>query len=110
MAATTKAGIRVLAPAAALAAVALSAWPVLAADVFAGREIYVTHCETCHGKDGRPVDPGTPDFARGERLFAGDGELFRRVRSGTGAMPAYRGLLSDDEIRDVIAYLRSLQR
>lgn len=80
------------------------------ADVFEGREIYATHCESCHGANGRSDDPGIPDFSRGERLFVPDSELFRKVRSGEGAMPAYRDMLSDDDIRDVIAYLRSLRQ
>lgn len=82
----------------------------LAADVFAGRGVYEQHCQTCHGEAGRPMDAGTPDFSRGERLFVSDTKLLGKVRSGSGSMPAYRGLLTDDEIRDVVAYLRTLQR
>lgn len=99
---------RLAVPVAALAGFA--AGNAGAADIFNGREVYAQHCETCHGADGRPMEPGTPDFSRGEGLFAMDSDLFRQVRNGEGAMPAYRGLLSDDEIRDVVAYLRTLQQ
>lgn len=81
-----------------------------AADIYAGRSVYEMHCQTCHGEKGRSMDPGTPDFSRSDSLFVSDADLFRRVRNGAGAMPAYRGLLADDEIRDVVAYLRTLQR
>ena len=81
-----------------------------AADIFNGREVYELHCETCHGSDGVSMDPGTPDFSRGESLFVPDTELVRRLREGSAMKPAYRGLLSDAEMRDVIAYVRTLQR
>ena len=74
------------------------------------RGVYEQHCQSCHGEAGRPMDAGTPDFSRGERLFVSDTTLLGKVRSGSGSMPAYRGLLTDDEIRDVVAYLRTLQR
>ena len=84
--------------------------PAFAADIYSGRSVYALHCEGCHGADGRSLDPGTPDFSRGDALFAPDAALVRLIRDGRMAMPAYRGLLSDAEIRDVVAYLRTLQR
>ena len=81
-----------------------------ASDIFKGREIYEIHCETCHGSDGVSLEPGTPDFSRGESLYVPDTELVRRLREGSMTKPAYRGLLTDQEMRDVIAYVRTLQR
>lgn len=83
---------------------------VTGADYFNGRDVYDLHCQGCHGADGVPLDPGSPDFSRGDAMFKSDIELFQLIRGGGGAMPAYRGLLDDDEIRDVITYVRSLQR
>ena len=81
-----------------------------AADIFKGREVYELHCQSCHGIDGRSIEPGTPDFSRGEALFAPDSELVRGLRDGGGMKPAYRGMLTDTELRDVVAYVRTLQR
>lgn len=83
---------------------------VQASDIFKGREVYELHCESCHGSDGASIDPDTPDFSRGESLYVPDGELVRRLREGSIMKPAYRGLLTDQEMRDVIAYVRTLQR
>lgn len=88
----------------------LASATVRAADIYNGREVYQLHCETCHGSDGRSLEPGTPDFSRGESLFVSDSDLMRMLREGVGVMPAYRGMLSDAEILDVIAYIRTLQR
>ncbi|MDH3587759.1 MAG: cytochrome c [Gammaproteobacteria bacterium] len=81
-----------------------------ASDIFNGREVYEMHCQTCHGMDGQAFEPGVPDFSRGESLYSPDVELVRSLRDGDGHMPSYRGLLSDEELRDVIAYIRTLQR
>ena len=94
---------------AAIAVLAL-AWsaPGAAADRNNGRAIYEMHCVGCHGEGGRSVDPTVPSFANGDALFMMDSELLDRIRQGNQTMPAFRGLLSDEEIRDVISYLRTL--
>ena len=86
------------------------AWssPGSAADRNNGRAIYEMHCVGCHGEGGRSVDPTVPSFANGDGLFLMDSELLDRIRQGNQTMPAFRGLLSDQEIRDVISYLRTL--
>lgn len=85
-----------------------SAGPALAGDMQKGRETYELYCSVCHGVDGMPVDMTIPSFANGDRLFQMDQDLLRSIRNGKELMPAFRGLLRDDEIRDVITYLRSL--
>lgn len=79
-----------------------------AGDIQEGRQTYELHCSVCHGIDGMPIDMTIPSFANGDRLFQMDQDLLRSIREGRELMPAFRGLLSDDEIRDVIAYLRTL--
>lgn len=91
----------------AILAVAWSS-PGTAADRNNGRAIYEMHCVGCHGEGGNPVDPTVPSFANGDGLFMMDSELVDRIRQGNQTMPAFRGLLSDQEIRDVISYLRTL--
>lgn len=83
---------------------------VCAQDIFNGKDVYELHCEGCHGADGSSFEPGVPDFSRGESLFAPDSELVDRLREGSAMKPSYRGLLTDEEMRDVIAYVRTLQR
>jgi cytochrome c6 len=82
--------------------------PGAAADRQGGRTIYETYCIACHGEAGRPIDPTITNFANGDRLFQMDSQLLESIRTGNQTMPAFRGLLSDQEIRDVIAYLRTL--
>ena len=80
-----------------------------AADPGNGARIYATHCSGCHGDGGVSNMPGAPDFSRRERLFQPDMALLASIRDGVSVMPAYKGLLSDQEILDVISYLRTLR-
>jgi mono/diheme cytochrome c family protein len=79
-----------------------------AGDMQKGREVYDMHCVTCHGMSGYAIDMTIPSFANGDRMFLMDQEMLQSVRNGKNMMPAFRGLLSDEEIRDVITYLRTL--
>lgn len=52
--------------------------------------------------------PGAPNFARNEVLMAPDIKLLNSIKMGRNAMPAYMGILTDHDILDVIAFLRTL--
>jgi cytochrome c6 len=79
-----------------------------AADTSKGAELYAMHCASCHGASGVSIMIGAPNFAQSEGLMSPDGALLISIQSGKAAMPAYRGVLSDQDILNVIAYLRTL--
>lgn len=88
-----------------------SAAPADAADVFAnGRRLYTEHCTRCHGNDGVPLLPGTPDLSRGKGLLAPDQILLRSLRFGKGSMPGFESVIRGRELLDVLVYVRSLHR
>lgn len=92
-----------------------------------GRQIYADQCASCHGAqlEGQPDWktplpsgrlPAPPHDAGGHTWHHPDDILFRIVREGTAAivgggyesdMPGFADLLSDAEIRAVLAYLKS---
>lgn len=88
----------------------LASTPVLAADVANGARIYGIHCIACHGMQGQSALPNVPNFAIGERMMQPDFALMQSIRTGKDIMPAFFGILRDQEILDVIAYLRTLRR
>lgn len=88
---------------------ALASVPAAAADIFKGRQIYSTHCLSCHGANGAKAMPGAVNVMPGQRLMQPDTMLLGSIRSGRNAMPAYTGVLTDREILDVIAYMRTLR-
>lgn len=93
-----------------LAASMLVPQAALASNVLEGQRIYNQHCIGCHGLGGNSVIPNAPKFSRGERLMQPDVMLMATIKSGKMTMPSFNGILRDQEILDVIAYLRTLQR
>ncbi len=79
-----------------------------ASDINEGREIYQRHCAMCHGANGSASMAGAPDFKRGQGLMQSDHALLKRIQSGKNACPAYRGILTEQQTFDVIAYIRIL--
>ena len=80
-----------------------------AADPLKGAKTYNQRCADCHGSNGEPTMPGVPNFRRNERLMQNDLQLIRSISVGRGMMPAFQGVLTEQDILDVIAYLRTLQ-
>jgi cytochrome c oxidase cbb3-type subunit III len=77
----------------------------------AGKKLFDSNCAGCHGLDARGGEHA-PNIATSPELQRmSDEQLFRIVHDGaaSGTMPAFGGVLSDDQIKVVGAYLRSLQ-
>ncbi len=79
-----------------------------AGDSQRGRQIYIDHCAGCHGLTGLPTMAAVPAFSRGEGVMKPDQELLALIKRGKNVMPGYEGLLTDMEIRDTLAYIRTL--
>lgn len=80
------------------------------ADILRGNEVYQKHCGQCHGNSGVSTWPGAPHLARREGMLQPDVVLLKRLRDGRNAMPAYQGILSDQDIINAIAYARTLAK
>lgn len=78
------------------------------ADGGSGQRLYRTHCAGCHGTKGISVMPQAQNFSRVKLLAQPDQDLIDIIRSGRNMMPAYLGILNDNETLDVIKYLRTL--
>ena len=80
-----------------------------------GREIYVNICIRCHGINGKgeqgiKLVPPPADLSSHAVQSRLDGTLFKRIHEGkpNTAMGAWKHAMSDDEIWDVLAYVRTL--
>lgn len=94
----------------ALLGLLFSAFPLHAANVSEGQRIYNQYCIGCHGVGGHSAIPDAPSFARGDRLMQPDMALMATIKAGKMTMPSFNGILRDQQILDVIAYLRTLKR
>ncbi len=86
-------------------------------DIDQGREIYQTHCLECHGASGHGDGPRATTLAPrpGNLVSAAtsaktDDELLAIITQGVPrtAMKGWKGQLSLDDRRNVLAYVRSL--
>ncbi len=91
----------------ALLAVSFSS-KLYAADIYKGQRLYNAYCVICHGATGESTMPGTLNLNRRENMLKPDLTLLASIRAGRNAMPAFQGILSDRDIMDVIAYVRTL--
>jgi len=100
----------------------------IAGDVAHGRTLYREHCAKCHAADGSGEGEGTGVTLSRERSFlvmpasicnpgflasAPDQMIQRVVSVGrkSSGMPAFgKGKLSDSQINDVVAYVRSFEQ
>ena len=86
------------------------------------RELYARHCAGCHGPAGKGDGAGAevirslmPDLSNATAMGkATDTYLFEMIKKGSSqfgrsnAMPAWGMQLTDDEIRGLVAYIRTL--
>ena len=80
----------------------------------AGGDLFKQKCAMCHGADGKGYPAlKTPDFTDPKvQASLTDEEITKTIKNGkTGtAMPPFKDSLSDDQIKSLVAYLRSLKK
>ena len=91
--------------------------PGTVTSIQAGAELYQANCAACHGVDAKGGGPlaGTtkvPPPSLVDHVGAHpDGDLFYWIKTGRpGGMPSFATQLSDEQIWDLVNYLRSIER
>lgn len=75
--------------------------------------LYKTKCQSCHAADGSGNTPmgkklAARDFRSPEVQKKTDAELTDIIAKGKDKMPAYKGKITDDQIKQLVAYTREL--
>ena len=104
--------MKMLVSMAALSLVAVMAVPAIAQDD--ATALYKSKCHACHGPDGKGDTPagkklGVKDFHSPEVSKMSDQELAAITKKGKDKMPAYDKKLTDDQIKQLITYIRTLK-
>ncbi|HEX9423200.1 MAG TPA: cytochrome c [Pyrinomonadaceae bacterium] len=87
-----------------------------------GRDVHVKNCQRCHGPQGKGDGPAgkllktkPADWTNKQKMSGlSDDYIFKIIWGGGGIvgkstlMPAFKGKLTDEQIRDVRAFIRSL--
>jgi mono/diheme cytochrome c family protein len=99
-------------------AVLLTLAASIAAPVFAqsaGADTYKAKCQMCHGPDGTAATPmgkmmKITSFRDPAVVKESDADLIATTKDGKGKMPAYNGKLTDAQIKEVVSFIRTLQK
>jgi cytochrome c6 len=97
----------------------LATMGIVASTVFAhaqdGATVYKAKCVSCHGADGKGNTSvgkvlGIHDLTADADLKMSDDDLAAIISKGKNKMPAYSKSLSDPDIKQLVAYIRELQK
>lgn len=82
-----------------------------------GKKLYEKYCLACHGPQGKgdgatQFDPPVADLTSSEVLTKPDSSLLKSIHEGrpNTAMDAWKSKLSDEAVRDVLAYVLTFPR
>src|ERR1035437_26144 len=86
------------------------------ASIQTGKNIYRTNCILCHGEGGKGngtlamnLNPRPADHTSKKFQQQKDGEIFYKITTGRNAMPNFSQLLSENDIWNIINFIRSLE-
>jgi len=96
----------------------IAGWSASAGNPKQGKARYRQYCAVCHGERGRgdgpmakATTPPAPRLTSKNVRRMTDQELLAIIAEGKGGiMPAWRGILNDQELQDMVVYVRSLSR
>ncbi len=94
-----------------LGMLAATALPLVAQD--SPEALYKSKCQVCHGADGKGSAAGqkmgAKPFSDPEIAKQSDEDLIAVTKKGKGKMPSYDGKLTDDQIKSLVKYIRTLK-
>lgn len=75
--------------------------------------LWAQNCASCHGKDGSGNTAmgkklGVKDYTKSQSFS--DAEAANVIKNGKGKMKAFKGKLSDADVKALVAYIRSLKK
>lgn len=89
-------------------------------NIEAGKQAFGSYCVVCHGRDGQntgvpfagSIDPPIPLLSSSMVQDYTDGQLKRVIEAGIApsGTPASKGILSDEEIWQIVLYIRHLPK
>lgn len=76
-----------------------------------GAQTYKSNCVVCHGADGTGTPTGkslkAPDLHSDAVQKMTVAQMITQVSDGKNNMPPFKSTLSEDQIKDVVAYVRA---
>ena len=78
-----------------------------------GKTLFIKYCAGCHGAQGKGdgyklLGPDPANLTAPATQNKSDSTLLATIHEGKPNMPSWKGLLSERDIRNVLAYIRTL--
>lgn len=78
-----------------------------------GKRLFTRYCAGCHGAEGKGdgyklLGPDPANLTAPATRKKSDSALLATIHEGKPNMPSWKGLLSDRDIQNVLAYIRTL--
>ena len=91
--------------------------PQSAASIKEGKELWVQHCQSCHGKAGHgdgtkaaTLKTEVGNLALPATQRQSDGSFFYKINEGRDDMPGFKKKIPDaDDVWSIVAYMRTLK-
>lgn len=85
------------------------------ANVVKGEKVFVRHCAGCHGSEGKGdgyllLGPEPANLTRPTTKKKSDVMLLQTIHEGKPNMPSWKARLSEEDSRNVLAYIRTLAK
>ena len=89
-----------------------------AASIAAGKVLWGTHCQSCHGKQGMGDGTKAPqlktvpgDFSKATTQAQTDGSLYYKISEGRVDMPSFKKKIPDaEDTWNLVVFVRSLKK
>lgn len=82
-----------------------------------GMSLYVKNCGFCHGKTGlgdgvksKMLKTFPGNFSNATYQNQTDGEHFYKIKTGRSEMPKYEGKIPDNDIWNIVNYMRTFKK
>ena len=83
-----------------------------------GKELWGTHCKSCHGNKGLGDGPKAAqlktdprDFSKADEQSQPDGSMFYRISEGRDDMPSFKKKMPEaNDVWDVVNFVRTLKK
>ncbi|MGQ0665936.1 MAG: c-type cytochrome, partial [Nitrospiraceae bacterium] len=80
-----------------------------------GKGLYSRHCVGCHGTEGKGdgyklLGPDPANLTAPSTMKKSDAALLKTIHEGKPNMPSWKVRLSEQDSRDVLAYVRTLAK
>jgi mono/diheme cytochrome c family protein len=98
-----------------ISAILVCAGAVASAGAEPAAGVYKTKCVMCHGPLGDASTPAgkalkVPSFSSEAVLKETDANLLAIAENGKGKMPGWHDKLSEDQLKDLIAFIHTMQK